>query len=128
MLVFFPRAWENSFKYFACVVSLADFLLSLIFYFRFDGSTANFQFVDKLPWIETFGISYFVGIDGISLFLILLTNLLSVLAIYSSFSAINRRVKEYYILMLFLQTGMLGVFMALDLFLFYVFWEAMLLP
>jgi NADH-quinone oxidoreductase subunit M len=127
-MVFFPRAQENLLKYFSCLVSLAGFSLSLVLYFRFDGGTADFQFVEKVPWIEDFGISYFLGIDGISLFLILLTNLLSVLAIYSSFSAITRRVKEYYIVMLFLQTGMLGVFMALDLFLFYVFWEVMLVP
>src|SRR3990170_544492 len=86
VLVFFPRRQERLFKYFSCTVSLVNFFISLPLYFWFDGATADFQFVEKFPWVESLGISYFIGIDGISLYLVLLTNLLSVLAIFSSFS------------------------------------------
>ena len=128
ILLFIDRRHEDAFKYGSLVISAIDFFVSLPLYFSFDPGTGGYQFVERFPWVEDYGISYFIGIDGISLFLVLLTNLLSVLAIASSFSFIRDRVKEYYILMLFLQTGMLGVFVALDLFLFYVFWEAMLVP
>ena len=86
------------------------------------------QFVENVPWIQTLGANYHVGIDGISLLLVLLTTLLGPLAILSSWDAIEDRVKEYYAFMLMLQTGMLGVFISLDFFLFYVFWEVMLVP
>jgi NADH-quinone oxidoreductase subunit M len=85
------------------------------------------QFVERLPWIPAYGIQYIVGIDGISLFLVLLTTVLMPIAILASWS-IHDRIKEYLIAMLLLQTGMLGAFVALDLFLFYVFWEVMLVP
>ena len=112
----------------ALLVSLADFVLSLRLYTDFDPSTPALQFVEKIPWIPRWGVSYSVGIDGISLFLILLTTLLSSVAILSSWKAITEKVKEYMVFMLFLETGMLGVFVATDLFLFYVFWELMLVP
>ena len=86
------------------------------------------QFVEKMPWIEEFGISYHMGIDGISLLLVLMTTLLSALAILSTWSAVTEKVKEYMISILFLETGMVGVFCSLDFFLFYVFWEVMLIP
>jgi len=105
-----------------------DLLLSLPLWFRFDVSQSGFQFIEKAPWIPSIGVQYFVGIDGISLLLILLTTFLGFLSILSSWTAITERVKEYYIFMLVLQTGMIGVFVSLDFFLFYVFWEAMLVP
>jgi NADH-quinone oxidoreductase subunit M len=105
-----------------------DFVLSLPLWFRFDTSQSGFQFIEKAPWIPSIGVQYFLGIDGISLLLILLTTFLGFLSILSSWTAITERVKEYYIFMLVLQTGMLGVFVSLDFFLFYVFWEAMLVP
>jgi NADH-quinone oxidoreductase subunit M len=86
------------------------------------------QFEVNFPWIGTFGINYHLGIDGISLLLIMLTTILSLIAIISSWNAITTSIKGYYISMLLLETGMLGVFVALDLFLFYLFWEAMLIP
>ena len=86
------------------------------------------QFVEDVPWIQTLGAHYHVGIDGITLLLVLLTTLLGPLAILSSWTAIEDRMKEYYAFMLMLQTGMLGVFISLDFFLFYVFWEVMLVP
>ncbi len=115
-------------RVFALLVSLVTFALSIGLYTGFQADTPKMQFVEKVPWVESLGISYSVGIDGISLLLVLITTLLSALAILSSWTAITSRVREYMALMLLLETGMLGVFCALDLFLFYVFWEAMLIP
>ena len=91
---------------------------------------AGFKFIEGAPnnWIPSIGAGYVLGIDGISFLLIMLTTLLGWISILSSWTAIENRVKEYYIWFLVLQTGMLGVFMALDFFLFFVFWEAMLVP
>ena len=86
------------------------------------------RFRETANWIPSIGAKYSLGIDGISLLLVMLTTLLGMIAILSSWTAINTRTKEYYILLLLLQTGMLGVFMSLDFFLFYVFWEVMLVP
>ena len=113
---------------FATGVALLDFLLSVPLWFTFDRDGELFQFRESARWIESLGIGYEFGIDGISLLLVLLTTLLGFLAFLSSWSAINVREKEYYVFMLLLQTGMLGVFMAMDFFLFYVFWEVMLVP
>jgi NADH-quinone oxidoreductase subunit M len=104
------------------------FLVSLPLWFSFDRAAAGFQFVERHEWIPAIGVSYQFGVDGISALLILLTTLLGEIAILSSWSAIHERVRQYYIFLLLLQTGMLGVFCALDMFLFYVFWEVMLVP
>jgi len=116
---------------FATAVAFIDFLISIPLWFAFDRAGAGpnlFQFRESATWIESIGVRYEFGIDGIALLLVLLTTLLGVLAFLSSWSAIQNRQKEYYVFMLLLQTGMLGVFMALDFFLFYVFWEVMLVP
>ena len=105
-----------------------DFLLSLPLSFKFDTGQAGFQFTERASWIPSIGVQYFLGIDGISLLLLLLTTFLGFISILSSWTAIQERVKEYYVYMLVLQTGMLGMFVSLDFFLFYVFWEAMLVP
>jgi len=118
----------NAIRITALLASLFNFFISLYLYFNFSAETAGMQFSVKKTWIESLGISYHMGIDGISLFLILLTTFLTPLAILSSWTAITEKVKGYYISMLLLETGMIGVFVSLDLFLFYVFWEAMLLP
>ena len=116
------RIWSN-------LVIFAGFFLSLPLWFWFDRANSDqMQFVENVPWIKTLGANYHVGIDGISLLLIMLTTLLGPLAVLSSWSAIENRVKEYYVFMLMLQAGMLGVFISLDFFLFYVFWEVMLVP
>ncbi len=118
-------------KWLALGVAVANFLLSLPLFFYFQPETAagmGMQFVENVPWIPSLGVSYHLGVDGISLFLVLLTTLLSAIAILSSWTAITERVKEYYIFMLLLEMGMLGVFVSLDLFLFFVFWEATLIP
>jgi len=109
------------------LVSIVVFFISLPLYFNFDAHTYDMQFVEKLPWIPSFGINYYVGIDGVSLFLILLTTFITPLSILASWH-ITKSIKEYMIAMLVLETGMIGVFISLDLFLFYVFWELMLIP
>jgi NADH-quinone oxidoreductase subunit M len=109
-------------------IALADFLLSAPLFFLYDAERGGFQFEHRAAWIPSIGVQYYVGIDGISLLLLLLTTFLGFISILSSWTAITERVKEYYIFMLLLQTGMLGVFISLDFFLFYVFWEAMLVP
>ncbi len=111
----------------ALISSGLTFFWSLQLFYLFDGAQGAMQFVERAAWMPAFGIEYIVGIDGISLFLVLLTTLLMPLAILASWS-IQKRVKEYLFFMLFLETGMLGAFVALDLFLFYVFWEVMLVP
>jgi NADH-quinone oxidoreductase subunit M len=104
------------------------FLVSLPLWFWFDRSASGFQFVEKADWIPAIGVSYHFGIDGVSALLILLTTLLGEIAILSSWTAVTSRVRQYYVFLLLLQAGMLGVFCALDMFLFYVFWEVMLVP
>src|SRR6185503_4161821 len=128
LLLFVRRDRSQVFMVGATVVAGLDFLVSLPLWFRFDTAKPGFQFVERSEWIPSIGAQYFLGIDGISLLLILLTTLLGFLAILWSWTAVTERVKEYYIFLLALQTGMLGVFVSLDLFLFYVFWEAMLVP
>jgi NADH-quinone oxidoreductase subunit M len=109
-------------------VTLATLALSLPLYTGFDGDQVDYQFVEEGRWMPALGIGYHVGIDGISLLLVLLTTFLTPLALASARHAIEDRVKEFVITMLVLETGMLGVFVSLDVFLFYVFWEAMLVP
>jgi NADH-quinone oxidoreductase subunit M len=115
-------------KYLGLAFSLAAFIISLIIYFSFDSNNSDFQFIHKFKWIEGINVFYFVGIDGISLLLILLTTFITPLTLISSWSSIEQKVKEFTFFMLTLETGMLGVFASLDLFLFYIFWEAMLIP
>ncbi|HEX9636718.1 MAG TPA: NADH-quinone oxidoreductase subunit M [Acidobacteriota bacterium] len=122
------RERVGAIRWAANIVALVDFLISLLLLPGFDKSAAGFQFQERFDWIPALGVEYSFGIDGISLLLILLTTLLGFISILSSWTAITERVKEYYVFMLLLQTGMLGVFMALDFFLFYVFWEVMLVP
>ncbi len=127
--IFFIKS-ENSraIKWFATIVTGVDFLISIPLWFLYRTDGAEFQFATKMDWIPSVGVQYIFGVDGFSILLILLTTLLGFIAVYSSFTAITEREKEYYIFLLLLQTGMLGVFMALDFILFYVFWEVMLVP
>jgi NADH-quinone oxidoreductase subunit M len=121
---------ENSgtVKWLATIVTGLDFLVSIPLWFLYQPSGAEFQFASKAEWIPSFGVQYIFGVDGFSILLILLTTLLGFISVYSSFTAITERQKEYYIFLLLLQTGMLGVFCSLDFILFYVFWEVMLVP
>jgi NADH-quinone oxidoreductase subunit M len=115
-------------RWLALAFSVAAFAATLVLWAGFDESTAEFQFVERIPWIPAFGIDYYIGIDGISLLLIVLTGFLTPLALLCSWESIEKKVKEYSIFMLVLETAMIGVFASLDLFLFYVFWDAMLIP
>ncbi len=129
VLVFLlPRRQEALTKAAALAVTVVAFAASLPLYWGFDSAVADYQFVELRAWMPTLGISYHLGIDGISLLLVLLTTFLMPLVLLSAWRAIESRWKEFAITMLLLETGMLGVFVALDLFLFYVFWEAMLIP
>ncbi len=112
----------------AFLFSLATFAVSLWVPAYYDPGTAAVQFVERVSWIPSLGVHYFFGLDGISLWLLMLTTFLSPIAILCSYESIKQRAKEYYIFLLILETGMLGVFLALDFFLFYVFWEVMLVP
>jgi NADH-quinone oxidoreductase subunit M len=110
------------------IFSSLAFIISFILYLRFDDTIADFQFIHKFQWIENLNIHYNVGVDGMSLLLVLLTTFITVLTFLSSWSSITKKVKEFTFFMLLLEVGMLGVFASLDLFLFYIFWEAMLIP
>jgi NADH-quinone oxidoreductase subunit M len=127
-LLFFPKENKTLIKVWANLVLFIGFLASLPLWWLYDRSNPDFQFVERYDWIPSIGARYIVGIDGISLLLILLTTVVGFVSVLSSWSAIEDRVKEYYAFFLLLQTGMLGVFMSLDFFLFYVFWEVMLVP
>jgi NADH-quinone oxidoreductase subunit M len=128
-VIFFLKGDQTALiRKFATGVVVLDFLISLPLWFAFDRNGELFQFKESHSWIPSIGVNYDLGIDGVALLLILLTTLLGVLAFLSSWSAIHEREKEYYIFLLLLQTGMLGVFVAMDFFLFYVFWEVMLVP
>src|SRR3989304_5202615 len=128
LLLFLPKDSKDLIRLLANVIGFAGFLVSMPLVMWFDAEQSELQFVEKADWIPSIGASYSLGIDGISLLLILLTTVLGFLSILCSWSAIEERLKEYYVFMLVLQTGMLGVFMAMDFFLFYVLWEVMLVP
>ena len=115
-------------KWLALVVSVAAFALTVVLWAGFDESSADFQFVERVPWIPAFGIDYYIGLDGISLLLVVLTGFLTPIAILSSWEGVEHKVKEFCFFILALEAAMIGVFISLDLFLFYVFWDAMLIP
>ena len=127
IMLFLPNGENKLFRWFAFGASLVPFVLSLVVWSRFDANQPGFQFQETYVWYEAIGSSLHLGVDGLSLPMILLTTLLAPLAILASFS-ITDRVKWYMMLFLFLETGMLGVFMALDLLIFFVFWEVGLVP
>ena len=135
VLLFVNKENKEAIRWIANIFALGGLLVSLPLVPWFwekvkSGDTAPFKFIEGAAnnWIPSIGAGYVLGIDGISFLLIMLTTLLGWVSILSSWTAIETRVKEYYIWFLVLQTGMLGVFMALDFFLFFVFWEAMLVP
>jgi NADH-quinone oxidoreductase subunit M len=127
VLLLLPR--QNTRTLYGCALVFTGlaFLVSLNILNRFDGTQGEMQLLERAPWMRFYGIGYLVGIDGISLFLVLLTTFIMPIAILASWS-VKDRIKEYLFFMLILETGMLGAFLALDLVLFYVFWEVMLVP
>ena len=128
LLLFIPRENEQAHKIAGNIFGMLGFLVSLPLLRWFKPEWGGFTFEENASWIPSIGARYHLGIDGISLLLVMLTTFLGMIAILSSWSAIHQRTKEYYILLLLLQTGMIGVFVSLDFFLFYVFWEVMLVP
>ncbi|MFH0977246.1 MAG: NADH-quinone oxidoreductase subunit M [Spirochaetota bacterium] len=128
LLLFIPGAKSNALKLVANIVTAIEFLFTLYLLKGFDISADGMQFIERVDWIPLAKVQYLMGIDGISLLLILLTGMLTFIATLSSWSAIKDRIKEYYIFMLLLEVGMIGVFVSLDMILFYVFWEVMLVP
>ncbi len=112
----------------ALVVSGLVFAETLLLWSRFSAGSAEFQFVERREWIPTFGISYFVGVDGISLLLLVLTGFLTPVSLLASWGSVHKKLKAFCIVVLLLESAMMGVFVSLDLFLFYVFWDAMLIP
>jgi NADH-quinone oxidoreductase subunit M len=128
LLLFVNRRHELFIKWFTLVLTIVEFGLSLPLFFYFNEQAKGMQFVEKAPWFPEWGMNYFLGIDGISLLLVLLTTFLTILCVLISWKAIETRVKEFFIAFLFLETAMIGTLCSLDLILFYVFWELMLIP
>jgi len=128
LLMLIPGHRKDLIRYWANFVALVGFFISIPLVTRFDNSQPGYQYYERAEWIPTIGATYSIGIDGISLMLVMLTTLMGLISIACSWSAIQDRVKEYYAMFLLLQIGMLGVFMSLDFFLFYVFWELVLIP
>lgn len=127
VLALIPREYASWHRYLALVCSVVTLIASISVWYFFSGNTYHFQFVESIPWIKSWGITYKLGIDGISLWLVLLTTFITVIAIWFSFY-VKERAKDFMISVLVLETAMLGVFCALDLILFYVFFEATLIP
>jgi NADH-quinone oxidoreductase subunit M len=129
VLMILPKKADDAARWVANITAFVGFLVSLPLWFWFDRAHPTpFQFEESVSWIPSIGVSYHFGVDGISVLLILLTTMLGFIGVLCSWSAIQERVRAYYVFLLLLQVGMLGVFCALDMFLFYVFWEVMLVP
>ncbi len=127
LIAFMKSEWAGAIRATSVAIAVAEFFVSLRL-LGGDFSNAGYQFVEATTWVESLGISYKVGLDGISLWLVLLTTLLTPISLYISWSSIKTSLKAYAISFLLLELGMLGAFVALDVFLFYVFWELMLVP
>ena len=137
LLIFMPLAGalvlllvenEDFAKLWALAVTVLTAIWSLPLYFGFDLETAKYQFGEHHAWIPAWDINYTVGVDGISLLLVLMTTLIMPLCVLGSWSYIQKRVREFMICLLIMETSMVGVFVSLDFVLFYVLWEAMLIP
>jgi len=128
VLLAVPGGRHRSIKWVANITAGLEVLAALAILARFDAASGEIQLIERASWIKSVNVQYLMGVDGISLILVLLTAVLTFLAILSSWTTIKDRIKEYYIFMLLLEVGMIGVFVSLDLVLFYVFWEVMLVP
>jgi len=130
VLLFLPKDRRNLLRWVAVLTSMVAFGLSLVMLAQFDQTNASLQMVERLPWFQLAGmqIEYFLGVDGLSVLLVLLTTFLTPISIISTWSAVEDRVKEFLIFFLLLEVGMVGVFLAQDIFLFYIFWEFTLVP
>lgn len=128
LLLLIPRAKESLAKWVGLLVSIAAFILSIPLFTNFDKSTHLMQFVERHEWIPLWNITYYLGLDGISVLFVLLSTLITILCVLISWNAIKTKVKEFYISILIMEGAMIGVFCSLDFMLFYLFWEAMLIP
>ncbi len=128
LLLLMRRSQESLIKWMALLVSVIDFFVSIPLFLNFNKATHLMQFVERRPWISSWNVNYALGIDGISVLFVLLSTLVTVLCVLISWNSIKSKTKEFYISILILEGAMIGVFCALDFFLFYIFWEAMLIP
>ena len=128
LVMLLPRRNALLIKVSTLLFTLIEFALSLPLFFQFNEKTAAMQFVEQREWYPEWGISYLLGIDGISMLLVMLTTFITVLCILCSWESIKDKIKEYYVSFLILETAMIGALCALDLVLFYIFWELMLIP
>jgi NADH-quinone oxidoreductase subunit M len=126
--VLFPASADKAVKRWATAVAVAELLFSLPLWWRLVPGQAGFQFEEVRNWLPGLGATYHLGVDGISALLVLLTTIITALAVIASYTSVDKRAREFYASILALETGMLGTFLSLDLLLFYVFWEAMLVP
>lgn len=122
------RESDNLVKQIAVVASALTLVVSLVVLAQYDKNVSGLQMVDQIDWIPSWGIQYYLGIDGLSILMVLLTSFISLLSVAASWTAIKTQIKQYYIFMLLMEVGMMGVFLAQDLFMFYVFWEFTLIP
>ncbi len=127
-MLLIARRQEGMIKWAALLISLLTFLLSLPLFTEFDKTTHKMQFVEQKQWIPEWGIQYYLGVDGISVLFVLLSALITILCVLISWNSIKEKVKEFYVALLLIEGAMIGVFCSLDFFLFYIFWEAMLIP
>ncbi len=127
-LLALPRGRDGATRAISLAVTIATFLASLALWAAFRGETGAMEFVERAAWLPSAGIEFHLGVDGLSLFLIVLTTFLMPITLLASWRSVSERVREYCVLFLVLETGMLGAFAALDLFLFYIFWELTLIP
>ena len=127
-ILLFKKENEKLIKIYSLAISLLTFVISLFVYFAFDPNTADYQFVEKFTWISYINTQYYLGMDGISLLLVVLTTFMMPLCIIASWKVIKIRLKTYFLLLLMMEGALIGVFLSLDLVLFYVFWEFILIP
>ena len=128
VLLLIPKTQVNLIRLWANFVAIGSFLMSLLLIGRVDNANGGMQLIERMDWIPSIGSQYLIGIDGISLLMVLLTTTIGFVAVLCSWTAVEKNCKEYYAMLLLQQTGMLGVFLAMDFMLFYVFWELVLVP
>ena len=127
-ILFFKDEKAKLIKTYSLIISSIVFIVSLYLYFNFDSNSGNFQFMERYKWVSDFEIFYLLGVDGISLLLVMLTTFIFPLTILAIWNSITQRIKVFYFLFLILEGGLLGVFLSLDMILFYIFWEIILIP
>jgi len=128
VLLFIPGTQKNLIRWWANITAFAGILVSIPMVLNFDKAKDGYQFVERFDWIPSLGVQYLIGVDGISVLMVMLTTIMGFISIFSSWTSIDERVKEYYAMFLLQQMGMIGVFISLDFLLFYIFWELVLVP